>query len=124
MTGSAMFEIQDLFTRVVCLPRRDSNVLEAFGLVFKHPFDLLQCLASCFRKHEEYMDKHRNAEDTKDDVCSPLNVDKGWWNEIAECKVESPIGLDVFVSVSNHERSSQELTEVASATALPRTRSG
>lgn len=72
-------------------PGWDTDVFNTLG-VCEHIFYLLQCLACGVREHYEDVDKHRSAEYSEEQVCLPLDVDKGRRNEVAECKVESPVG--------------------------------
>jgi hypothetical protein len=40
------------------------------------------------------VDSHGEAEDTKDDIDAPLDVDEGGWNEVGKGEVEDP-GVDL-----------------------------
>lgn len=52
--------------------------------------DLFECLSMGFRKHEEDVDGHGEAEHTEDDVGPPLNVGKGRGDEVRKRKIEDP----------------------------------
>mgnify|MGYP004508925811 CR=1 FL=1 len=48
----------------------------------KHLLNVLESLSSCLGEHEEGVDCHGCAEDTKDDVDFPLDVDEGRRDEV------------------------------------------
>jgi hypothetical protein len=58
----------------------------------KHLLDILETLARCLREQEERVDRHGGAEDAKDEVDLPLDVDECGWDEVGERKVEDPVG--------------------------------
>jgi len=73
------------------LPSRSANELETLW-VLEDADDLLERLASGFGEHEIDVNEHGDAEDAKDNVCAPLNVDKGWGDEVTQSEVECPVG--------------------------------
>jgi len=74
-----------------CLPGRSTDVLDSV-LVGENIFNLFQSLACGFGEHEEDVNEHDNAEDAKEDVGPPLDVDKGRRDEVSQSKIEGPVG--------------------------------
>ena len=58
----------------------------------EHIFDLFKGLASGFGEHEEDMDRHRCAEDAKDNIDLPLDRYECGRNEVGKREVEDPVG--------------------------------
>ena len=76
---------------ILGLPRRASNERNA-RRVGKDGFDVFEGLAGCLGEHEEHVQTHGCAEDAEDDVDFPGDVGEGGRDEVAERKVEGPVG--------------------------------
>ena len=68
--------------------------LPGWNTSHEHLLHILKSLSSCLREEEESVDSHGEAEDTKDDIDAPLDVDEGGWNEVGKGEVEDP-GVDL-----------------------------
>jgi hypothetical protein len=50
-------------------------------------------LLTSFREHQEYLNTHSDAENTKDNIGLPLDILEGGWNEEREGKIKCPCQL-------------------------------
>jgi hypothetical protein len=60
----------------------DLTALPGRNVGVEQNIDFLECLGTGLRICEEYVEGHGEAEDTENDVGSPLNVGEGW----GDCK--------------------------------------
>lgn len=82
------FSLAHLTIAILRLPGWSADPFDSMR-VLEDGSDVFETLACSLGEHEEYVDKHGNAEDTKDDVCAPLNIDKCGRDEVSESEVES-----------------------------------
>lgn len=75
------------------LPRRNIGV--------KYCVNLLKSLAGSLRVHEEDVNSHSEAEDTKDDVGAPLNVGERRRDKERESEVESGRSVSGSLSIDS-----------------------
>jgi len=68
---------------LVALPWRNVGV--------EQDVNLFECLSVGLWEHEEDVDGHGEAEDTENDVGPPLDVGKGWCDEVRKREVENPV---------------------------------
>ena len=87
----ASLKICSMAEAALSLPSWSANELETLW-VLEDADDLLKRLSSGFREHEIDVNEHGDAEDAKDNVCAPLDVDKGRGDEVAQSEVERPVG--------------------------------
>jgi hypothetical protein len=78
----------------LCLPSRYTHK--------KHFLDVFKTLACGFREQEKCMDCHGYAEDAKDDIHPPLDIDECRRYKVRESKVEYPVA-----TCSDHQQISR-----------------
>lgn len=86
-----LFTLPTLTVSISCLPGWRADIFDSIGIL-KDSSHFFKRLTSSLWEHEKDMHKHGDAEYTKNDVGTPLNVDKCRWDEIAESEIERPIG--------------------------------
>lgn len=70
--------------------------------------DLFESLALSLWVHEEDVESHNEAKDTKDDVCLPYDVGESWSDEEREGEVKDPLkGKSVCIHLVCDEEDSR-----------------